>query len=322
MNRKDTYSRLVVSILVIPLLGWLLHAILAEGIPPRPTKCDDLSKLLEALSFGRISCMTFELVGYAFSLAIIGLLVLLLGLALLNIVRCSTSLLTGSFEPEEDENRPTVSIQGAGPLLLYPEAEITGSPILTVEGTGDPPGGTYSWSVLTGTGKVHLEGDTIHSSLSLKPLQKSDSPGDVTIQLTYTTRDGTATARESLTVHTPSSAAQISTRTTTFNGPVEYGYDYTVRYRILDQFGERFPDGFLSLTEELSAILNPYNTTFQERQYVSDANAEYDDHYTLIFNNQPVPADYVAKVRQIVRAQGAQILNHVLVWKSTHVDFE
>jgi hypothetical protein len=69
-------------------------------------------------------------------------------------------------------------------------------------------------------------------------------------------------------------------------------------------------------------LLNPYNTKFEEREYISDSNAEYDDHYTLISDNQPLPNDYIAKVRQVVRAQGVKILDHILVWRSTHVKFE
>jgi hypothetical protein len=95
-----------------------------------------------------------------------------------------------------------------------------------------------------------------------------------------------------------------------------------VRYKILDQFSVRFPDGDLLLTENLSVILNPYNTPFEEREYQSDANAEYNDHLILIYYNQPVPIDYLAKVRQIVWAQGVQILDQVLVWSNSGVTFE
>lgn len=221
-----------------------------------------------------------------------------------------------------DNDGPTITIIGEGPLLLFQETTTSGSPILLLEGTGNPAGGTYRWSVISGADKIDLQGDVNANSISIKPAQQSDSQGDVILHLAYTTSNGTAIAQVELTVYTPSSAMQISSVMNPFNGPTEYGYDFTVRYMILDQFGERFPSGFLYLNEDLVVLLNPYNTHFEEREYISDENAEYDDHYTLIFNNQAVPSDYLARVQQIVKAQGVKILDHILIWKSSGVEFE
>ncbi len=303
-----------IASVVAPILVQLIDA--AIGAASAPVSCDDLlAKIAQA--FG-LPCASYQAAVKAYGWFIVFAFVVILAGLLVTLVRCVIS----AFPHKEEEKRPTVSIQGVGPLLLYRESETTGSPILMLEGVGDPPDGTYTWFVLAGTEKIQLEGDISHRSLPMKPLQKSDSRGDVTIQLTYTTPDGTATARESLTVHTPSFATQISTRTDTSNGPIEYGYDFTVRYRILDQFGERFPEGDLFLDEDMVVLVNPYNTTFEEREYMSDSSAEYNDHYTLLFYSQPVPSDYIARVRQVVRANGVEVLDHILVWKSTHVDFE
>ncbi|HEY9205777.1 MAG TPA: hypothetical protein VIO58_07620 [Candidatus Methanoperedens sp.] len=302
-----------IAFFVAPLLIMIIEALSSK----EQMSCDDdLSKILEALG---IPCAIQMAVAEAYRwIFLAGAVAILVGM-FAYIARCFLSALN---HKKEEEKWPTVSIQGAEPLLLFRETENTGSPMLTLEGVGYPPGGTYIWSVLAGAEKVQLEGDITNRSLPIKPKQRSDSPGDVAIQLIYKTPDGTATARISLTVYTPSSTTQISTSTKTFNGPLEYGYIFTVRYRILDQFGERFPVGFLSLTEDLSVILNPYNTQFEEREYISDSDAEYNDHYTLIFENQRVPDDYVAKVKQVVRAEGVKILDHILVWRSTRVDFE
>lgn len=303
-----------IAAVVIPILIQLIKGAIWAASQPVP--CDDLLARL-ARAFG-VPCAAYQAAVRAYGwLMVLAFVVILLGL-LLAIARC----VINSFRSEKEEKRPTVIIHGAGPLLLYAETATTGSPLLVLEGVGDPPGGTYAWSVRSGADKIRIEGGTNQSSLSLKPVARSDSPGDVVLQLSYSTSEGTATAQESLTVHTPSSARQISKNTTTFSGPVEFGYDCTVRYRILNQFGAHFPAGFLSVSEDLTVIVNPYHTQFEEREFTTDANAEYDDHYTLIFDNQPVPHDYLAKVRQIVKAAGIKVLDHIIVWKSTHVDFE
>ena len=227
-----------------------------------------------------------------------------------------------SRDEKEPDKTPHVSIKGTGPLLLYKETATSGSPHLTLQGVGQPPDGTFRWSVLAGAEKIKFESDVNQSSIAVRAIRRSDIPEDVVLELTYTTSDGDATAEAPLTVHTPDSAIRVSTNTTLFNGPIEYGYDFTVRYRILDQFGERFPQGFLSLDETLVVVTNPYATKFEERQYISDANAEYDDHYTLTFDYQPVPGDYLARVRQIVRAEGIQFLDHILIWGNTGLEFE
>ncbi len=91
---------------------------------------------------------------------------------------------------------------------------------------------------------------------------------------------------------------------------------------MLDQFGERFPMGILQLSEDMIALSNPYNTNFVEEGAVTDSNSEYDDNYILVFEGQQMPVDYIARVRQVVRANGVQIIDQILIWKNTHIEFE
>jgi len=267
-----------------------------------------------------IPCLSCEYTVYIFVKYVVpimcGLFILFL---ILGIILCFVR----SGKEEEEEEEPTIIIEGSGPLLLYRETPTSGSPVLSLNGVGEPSGGTYKWTILSGAEKIDVISDMNNSIIRIKPVQQSDPPGgDVKLLVTYTTSDGSATSQTDLTVHTPKSAVKISQFITTFNGPNEYGYDFTVRYRILDQLGNRFPEGHLFLDEDLIVLSNPYNTQFEEREYMSDDNAEYNDNYTLIYYNQPIPNDFLARVRQIVRAQGIEILNHILVWKSTGVEFE
>jgi hypothetical protein len=303
-----------IAALLVPVLVWMLKAsILAAS---QPVSCDDyLSRLVIALG---VPCAVLQAYTKAWGwLIVIVIAILLAGIVLL-VVRCFLSC----FQGDDQDEVPTATINGAGPLLLYGGTETSAPPTLTLECVGRPSGGTFQWAVGGGASKVGIDGGLNESTLMLRALEPSDSPGDVNVQVTYATARGTATAQASLTVHTPRSAAQLSEQVNTFNGPTEYGYDDTVRYRILDQFGNQFPEGDLFLDEDLQVLVNPYNTPFVEKEYQSDANAEYNDHYTLIFRNQPVPSDYLAKVRQVVRAESVQILDHIVVWKSTGVEFQ
>lgn len=305
-----------IAVAIIPLLIQIISAAIQAA--STPVSCNDyLARIAQA--FG-MSCATYQAGVKAYGwLMVLGFVAILAGL-IIAVARCFISVFRG--REDEDEEDVKVRITDIEPMILYGETESTGSPSLTLQGDGEPSGGTYQWSIISGEEKLNLESGLNQSSLMIEPRAPSNTIGDIVIKLEYSTPDGNASTQESLTIHTPSSALQILSNITSFNGPVEYGYDHLIRYRILDQFGDRFPVGHQAITEKLTIIHNPRNTQFEEREFLAVANAEYLDTYTLIFNGQPVPSNYIARIRQIIRAEGIVILNRIVVWKNTHVEFE
>jgi len=249
--------------------------------------------------------------------------------------------------------KPKAAIMGTEPLTLVRETEYLTSPMATFKaiigqgarliksssgGKGyeiiqirclsgcnpqNEPSPQYSWSILQGSDKIRISNEeNLRETINVKPIAPSLAKGDIVLSVDVTTQEGIANATTNLTVYKPSSVLQLWKLKRTFNGPDNYGYDSTVRYLILDQFGGCFPKGFSNLTEKLDILYNPYNTEFVPREYLSDKNAEYEDHYILLFHNQKVPDDYLARVRQKVEADGFQILDHIIVWRSSDVTFE
>ncbi len=230
---------------------------------------------------------------------------------------------------EKEEEEPKVIITGVKPLILCKEEEGRGSPLLLLHADGTPSGGSYRWSLVEGADKVEILGATNTNTLQLHPKKPSQDRNDVVVRVDYSCDEGLASDQVALTIHKPSYSCVVSRTKRTFNGDMiitvhggkrtfnngpYYGYETIITYRILDQFRERFPEQIIFLEEDLTIEINPFNTPFIESDFISEPNAEYYDFYAIIFEKQPVPPNYVARVRQIVKAGGFIILNHTLLY--------
>jgi len=210
----------------------------------------------------------------------------------------------------------TVFITGIKPLTMKSVIDINDSPAVTLGAYGNPPGGAYQWSIISGSDKVNVIGNTTGQFLTLRPVSESASKNDIEVSVEYKTSEGEARYNANLTSHKPGSVRLLSKNTEFINRANESGYTTTRLYMVLDQFGERFPLGKLFMDEDLIPIYNPYNTDFREKTTWTDEYSIYPDGYTLLWpGREGVPHDYEAQVRQKVRADGYQVLDHVLVWK-------
>jgi uncharacterized membrane protein len=299
-------------------IAWLLLKASIEA-SSYPFSCYDFP-VAYAVALG-VPCAVFITVIHALCLVMaLGFAAIILGLILM-VLRCMARAIKAEKDErkKEENEEPGVIITNTGPILFHPQTDISGSAPRTLTAVGDPSGGSYRWIILHGSEKIKTPPSLETSDLFLDPKAPSSTHGDLSIKVEYTSPKGnTATAEASLTIYEPSSAKVISKTFTPHNGPTVYGWLHVHRYRILDQFGDRFPPSNLHLSEQLTPIENPFNTTFVPKEWFSDENAEYDDGYELRMST-PVPSNYRARVRQVVSAQGSVILDHVLLWEPNGV---
>lgn len=304
---------------------FLIAAIQAAML--EPPSCDDYMARI-AQAFG-VPCAVYQASVKAwgwffvlvFAVIVIGLIVM--------VARCFISL----FRPEEEEEeQPSVTISGVRPLVLVKEEAGRGSPRIDLTAYGNPSGGSYRWSLVSGADKVDLEGDVTSQTIGLRPKKADCSKNDIIVKVDYSTSEGSASDQVALTVHKPTAAILVHREKNDFNGVMfqticgtmygqgpYYGYEVKTKWQILDQFGDPFPEQVVFLEEDLFVLHNPYNTPFQESDFVSDQFGVYSDCYATIFQGQPVPNNYVAKVRQIVRAEGFEILDQQLIYGPTDI---
>jgi hypothetical protein len=219
--------------------------------------------------------------------------------------------------------KPTVIVTGIKPLVLQNEATGHTPSIVNLKAKGIPSGGTYSWSIEQGSNKVQALNALNSNYLNLKPVAASGNRNDIKVKIEYNGAEGeTASKTVDLTCHKPTATKEINRQKTEFNEPGEHGYEVVVRYRVLDQFGDRLPEGNVSIDEFLVPETNPYNTLFEEKKLSSDLYSEYEYPYTLKLTDGPVPADYEARIRQAARGHGFPIQDHIIVWGNSDISFE
>lgn len=306
-----------VAAFIIRILVRLIRE-LASAKPP--DSCDYLCDLIAAVS--STTCMECEMAAFRSLwvwIAVLGLLIVGLAFA---VVRCVMKTFRGDRKGENNEEEPAVAINGPGSIVLVREEDVFGSPTATYTAVGTPSGGSCRWSVVEGEAKVQLLTGTEDAVLSLKPLVASEAPGDVRLRVEYSTGEGTAQAHVDVTIHKATTSVRVGVHSThTFNGPTQWGWEVMYRYQVLDQFGSPYPEQIVRLEEQLTPIHNPFYTTFVSQNFITDANAQYVDQYELTFQNQPVPSNYIARVRQVVTAEGWVVLDHTIEYGSTGVSF-
>lgn len=138
--------------------------------------------------------------------------------------------------------RPKVSITaGANKVPLDSSGQPGVTKSIQRTATGDPAGGTFSWS--TTSTKVSLS-NTTSATVTITSVSASTSRNDVTITVTYTVNGQSSSASTQITVVKPSSLTVISTNLnptglncSTLNCNT---YLRTIDYQIRDQFGDTF----------------------------------------------------------------------------------
>lgn len=208
-------------------------------------------------------------------------------------------------EPEEEEQL-NVTISGAGPLLLVKETATVGSPPITLTASGSPSGGSYAWTVLSGSHKIQVLSGYNGTTFMLKAKSADQNRDDVIIEVKYTTPEGTTTDQVYLTVYKPSGCELIDAPKTDFTGPDQYGYEVVAKYQILDQFNQPYPRWYLDVEVVDVILANPHNVTHEAGNFTSDANANCYDHY-VVKSSAPIPSNFIFIIHQTYRASGFEI---------------
>jgi hypothetical protein len=175
---------------------------------------------------------------------------------------------SGKFCPDQTfypaaliTSNPTVSISGSTNVpLLAPGTQ--GRDSMTLTANPNPPGGTYSWTIVSGASNVDLLNYTSQSAIV-----QSKAIGSFTVQVAYTYNNQTATAAAVGIVQQPGSLLVPS------GGDTDFVYDFNCRstapdyppytsgtrritYRVLDTSGQSVPVAGMSAAESFSPVSN------------------------------------------------------------------
>ncbi len=161
------------------------------------------------------------------------------------------------MEPSAPTNvKPTVTISGPTNIPML-KAGTQGTDSITVTATGNPTGGTYSWTALSGGSNI-----TILNATSQSATLQSVAVGTYTVQVTYTLNNQPGTAVTVGKVQQPGSLGVISNDTYSFNC-ANVGYAYTtqdrqIEYEVLDTSSPAapIPVAGMDLSETLNGISN------------------------------------------------------------------
>ncbi len=160
------------------------------------------------------------------------------------------------YTPQGHANvNPTVTISGPSNIpMLKPGYQ--GSDSISLTATGNPAGGSYSWSAISGQGNI-----SILNATSQTAIIQSVAVGTYTVQVTYTLngKQGTATAMGR--VQQPSSLSVISNTTPTFDcantGLPHYNTkDRLIQYQVLDTSAAPITAAGMSASETLNVTNN------------------------------------------------------------------
>ncbi|HET7890439.1 MAG TPA: hypothetical protein VFL34_02900 [Candidatus Sulfotelmatobacter sp.] len=159
--------------------------------------------------------------------------------------------------------KPTVTISGSTYLAMLNSGATGGGNTTTLTAAGNPSGGTYSWSAVSGQGNI-----TISSAGSQTATIQAAAVGTYTVQVTYSVNNQQGTATTVGRVQQPGSLAVISDDTTTYNCALA-GYPYftqerDIQYQVLDTSSPPAPVQAqqMSATETLNASINTCNSSW------------------------------------------------------------
>jgi hypothetical protein len=154
--------------------------------------------------------------------------------------------------------QPTVTISGSTYIAML-KSGAQGSDSTTLTATGNPSGGTYSWTAVSGQGNI-----TILNATSQSAIIQSVAVGTYTVQVTYTVNNQSGTATTVGKVQQPGSLGVISNDTQLFSctdlgPPGSYNtQERLVQYQVLDTSSQPVPIQVLdmSATETLNVTTN------------------------------------------------------------------
>jgi hypothetical protein len=155
--------------------------------------------------------------------------------------------------------QPTVTISGPTNIPML-KAGAQGSDSITVTATGNPTGGTYSWTAVSGGSNI-----TILNATSQNAILQSVAVGTYTVEVTYTVNNQNGTATTVGRVQQPGSLGVISNATPTFNCgntglPAYNTADRLIQYQVLDTSGSPIPAAGMDASETtLNVISNTCN---------------------------------------------------------------
>jgi len=131
----------------------------------------------------------------------------------------------------------------------------------TITLTALPSGGTsYSWSLLAGTDKAVLSGQSANT-VKLTGNDLSTTSGDVTVQVSVTISGGTKPVSKNITVRGPYKLVPL-TPPYTDNADSTRGYSTIARYEIQDNFSTRLPSNVDANEQWTSSVIfdSPYSS--------------------------------------------------------------
>ena len=165
---------------------------------------------------------------------------------------------TRYFAPGGGDNvAPTVTISGPQNIPML-QAGAQGSDSITVTATGNPSGGTYSWTAVSGSSNIRTLNATSQSAIL-----QSVAVGTYTVQVTYTVNNQSGTATIVGRVQQPGSLSVPTGGDTGFvydfncrNTPPDYP-PYTagtrrITYQVLDTAGQPIPATGMTAVENFS----------------------------------------------------------------------
>jgi hypothetical protein len=177
----------------------------------------------------------------------------------------SGNCLTTTRAPQQSVSvQPTVTISGSTYVPML-KSGTQGTDSTTLTATGNPSGGTYSWTAVSGGGNI-----TILNATSQSAIIQSVAVGTYTVQVKYTVNSQSAAATTVGRVQQPGSLGVISNNTSLVactNLPGSYNTQKrSIQYQVLDTSSPPQPIQVagMNLTESLNGISNtckvPYPT--------------------------------------------------------------
>ncbi|MBN1359533.1 MAG: hypothetical protein JW993_03025 [Sedimentisphaerales bacterium] len=137
-----------------------------------------------------------------------------------------------------------MAVQIVGPVTAVVRKTNVSNPLLMesdpveLEARCDPPGGTYEWSISSGSKKAYIKGPFDDRFVDIVGTEPSDIPWDIVVSLDYVVGGSSCAATYPVTMQKPTSLEIIETSNDEFPGQILLPrYITTYWFRILDQFG-------------------------------------------------------------------------------------
>jgi len=169
---------------------------------------------------------------------------------------------------------PTVSISGPSAVPLRSGSD--GVNWITLNATGNPPGGDYSWT--TSSQKVSLSNSVTGPIVTVTSVFASSCTTAEAVTVTYTLNGGHAQATRNITVQQPSQVTMVpGTDSTTSeascgSNPAACGVTRTFNYQVVDQCGGNISYGGMPFWDSITTG-SPNNLNLQSYTTTCPNNA-------------------------------------------------